>query len=107
MYYTYMLRCKDNSIYTGMTSNLERRFEEHKTKNEKCAKYTLNHTAIKLEMAWESETRSQAAKLEYHIKTLTKSQKETLINKSNNLTSLLSDKLEYNVYNEIDINKYE
>ena len=50
---------------------------------------------------------TQAAKLEYHIKTLTKSQKETLINKSNNLTSLLSDKLEYNVYNEIDINKYE
>lgn len=106
MYYTYMLRCIDNSIYTGMTSNLERRFNEHKSKNEKCAKYTLNHAVTKLEAAWESETRSQAAKLEYHIKNLTKSQKETLINKSNNLASLLQDKIECSIYNEINIKEY-
>ena len=33
MYYTYMIRCSDNSIYTGMTNNLERRIEEHITKD--------------------------------------------------------------------------
>ena len=45
MYYTYMLRCKDNSIYTGITTNLERRMEEHLQKTDKCAKYTdlTNH----------------------------------------------------------------
>lgn len=32
MYYTYMLRCADNSIYTGMTNDLEKRFNEHVTK---------------------------------------------------------------------------
>ena len=35
MYYTYMLRCSDNSIYTGMTNNLEKRIEEHISKDKK------------------------------------------------------------------------
>ena len=39
-YYTYMLRCEDNSIYTGMTNNLEKRIEEHITKNKNGEKYT-------------------------------------------------------------------
>lgn len=104
MYYTYMLRCKDNSIYTGMTSDLERRIKEHIAKDEKCAKYTLNHTAIRLEIAWESETRSQASKLEYHIKTLKKVQKENLINNPNNLSILLSDKLDCTLYKNYKLN---
>lgn len=51
MYYTYMLRCEDNSIYTGMTTDIERRMAEHSSKSVKCAKYTLNHSARKLEAA--------------------------------------------------------
>ena len=39
MYYTYMLRCSDNSIYTGMTNDLEKRLNEHKTKSKNGAKY--------------------------------------------------------------------
>ena len=46
MYYTYMIRCKDNSIYTGMTNNLERRLNEHLLN--KGAKYTKSHNAIKI-----------------------------------------------------------
>ena len=57
MYYTYMIRCKDNSIYTGMTNDLDKRFNEHKTKSKNGAKYTKSHNAIKLE---------------YQIKNLTK-----------------------------------
>lgn len=98
MYYTYMLRCKDNSIYTGMTSDLERRFKEHISKEEKCAKYTLNHTAVNIEMAWESETRSQASKLEYYIKTLTKVQKEKIIKNPAELNTLLFNKIDCSVY---------
>ena len=41
MYYVYMLRCKDNSIYTGITTDINRRMEEHFSKGQKCAKYTL------------------------------------------------------------------
>jgi len=40
MYYIYMLRCEDNSIYTGIAKDLEHRLNEHFTKDEKCAKYT-------------------------------------------------------------------
>lgn len=77
MYYTYMIRCEDNSLYTGMTNNLEKRINEHISKNG--AKYTKSHNAIKLETAWKSKDKSLACKLEYHIKTLSKQQKESLI----------------------------
>lgn len=79
MYYTYMLRCIDNSIYTGITDNLERRMKEHFEQDKKCAKYTLSHKVIKVECAWETENRSLASKLEYAIKHLPKQKKEELI----------------------------
>ena len=99
MYYIYMLRCEDNSLYTGITTNIEHRMKEHFTK-ENCAKYTYTHTAKKLETAWETENRILASKLEYHIKTLKKSQKEELI-KKNNIAELLSDKIEADKYKKI------
>ncbi len=97
MYYTYMLRCEDNSIYTGITTDIERRMTEHSSKGGKCAKYTLNHSARKLEAAWESENRSLASKLEYYIKTLSKAQKEELI-KSKRLQDFLGEKIEVDKY---------
>lgn len=45
MYYTYMLRCEDNTIYTGITTDISRRMEEHFCKDKKCAKYTKTHQA--------------------------------------------------------------
>lgn len=104
MYYTYMLRCQDNSIYTGITTNIERRFEKHSSKNEKCAKYTRNHTAKRIECVWESENRVLASKLEFHIKTLSKKQKEKLI-LNNNLEELLSEKVDCNKYLRLESNK--
>ena len=100
MYYIYMLRCEDNSIYTGITTNLEHRMKEHFTK-ENCAKYTYTHTAKKLEIVWETENRVLASKLEYHIKKLKKSQKEELILK-NNIEELLLDKVEANRYKKVN-----
>lgn len=79
MYYTYMLRCQDNSIYTGITTDVERRMKEHFEQNEKCAKYTRRHEAKKLEAVWKTTNRALASKLEYAIKQLTKLQKEELI----------------------------
>ncbi len=79
MYYTYMLRCEDNSIYTGITTDLERRMKEHFGKDNKCAKYTRHHTAKKLECAWQSENRKLASKLEYAIKHISKEEKEVII----------------------------
>lgn len=104
MYYTYMLRCEDNSIYTGITTNIERRFKEHISKDKKCAKYTRNHVVKKIEGAWETENRVLASKLEFHIKALSKKQKEQLI-LDNNLEKLLSGKVEYNRYKRVKVKK--
>ncbi len=79
MYYVYMLRCKDNSIYTGITTDINRRMREHFKKTEKCAKYTRYHIAQKLECVWQTDNRINASRLEYYIKRLTKEEKERLI----------------------------
>ncbi|MCI8384456.1 MAG: GIY-YIG nuclease family protein [Clostridia bacterium] len=100
MYYTYMLRCEDNSIYTGMTKNVEHRMEEHFTKI-KGAKYTSTHTAKKLEAVWQSENRALASKLEYRIKRLTKAKKEELI-QTNNLEELLQEIIDCKPYKRIE-----
>lgn len=100
MYYVYMLRCKDNTIYTGITVDVERRMKEHFSKNEKCAKYTFTHIAKKLEAVWECENKSLASKLEYAIKKLTKAKKEELV-KTKKL-----EKIFYNI-NKINIENYK
>lgn len=100
MYYTYMLRCSDNSIYTGMTSNLEKRLNEHLSKNG--AKYTKSHNVIRLEKAWRSRDKSLACKLEYQIKNLTKQQKENLI-KGEKLVIFLKGKIDCRKYREVDL----
>ena len=86
-YYTYILRCADGSLYTGITTDIQKRMAEHFGKTEKCAKYTRSHTAEKLESVWKSEGRSAASKLEYRIKQLTRKQKQKLIDE-NDMTAL-------------------
>lgn len=103
MYYTYMLRCEDNSIYTGITTDVEHRMKEHFTKV-KGAKYTQTHNAKKLECVWQTENRMLASKLEYHIKKLTKLKKEEVIQR-NNLEELLKDKINCNQYKRVNYNK--
>ena len=98
MYYTYMIRCEDNSIYTGITNNLEKRINEHLSKNG--AKYTKSHNATKLESAWKSKDKSLACKLEYQIKQLNKQQKENLIN-GQKLSNYLSGKVDCRRYKRI------
>lgn len=104
MYYTYMIRCSDNSIYTGMTSNLEKRVEEHLTKSKNGAKYTKSHNAVKLEIAWKSKNKSLACKLEYYLKKLTKYQKENLID-GEKLNTYLKGKIDSRRYRKVEISK--
>lgn len=100
MYYTYMLRCSDNSIYTGMTNNLEKRIEEHMSKNKNGAKYTKSHNALKLEIAWKTKDKSLACKLEYQIKMLNKKQKEDLI-KGEKLSTYLKGRVDCRRYSRV------
>lgn len=98
MYYTYMLRCLDNSIYTGMTNNIEKRVKMHMSG--KGAKYTKVHKALKIEAVWKSKDKSLACKLEYQIKQLTKEQKEDLIN-GEKLSRYLKGKIDCRRYIKI------
>lgn len=96
MYYTYIIRCTDDSLYTGITTDVKRRFEEHLSQNEKSAKYTRTHKAIKIEAVWQSKDRISASRLEYQIKRLTKVQKEELI--KNNDFNVFKDKIKSDDY---------
>ena len=72
-----MLECDDGSFYTGITNDIEARLEMH---NEgKGAKYTRGRTPVKLKIFFEFEDRSEASKVEYLIKQLSRDQKEDLI----------------------------
>ena len=100
MFYTYMLRCADNSIYTGMTNDLSKRIDEHLSKSKNGAKYTKSHDVIRLEAAWQCKDKSLACKLEYQIKALNKQQKENLIN-GEKLVTYLRGKVDCRRYKRI------
>ena len=77
MYHIYLLQCGDNSIYTGITNNVERRFEEHK--NKKGGNYTRSRAAKKIIYTEEYQTRSEALKREAEIKSWRRKKKLSLI----------------------------
>lgn len=77
-YYTYLLRCADGSVYTGITTDLARRISEHFSARTG-ARYTAAHRPLKPEIAFESADRAAASRLEYRIKRLPKAQKEQII----------------------------
>ncbi len=101
MYYVYMVRCEDNSIYTGISVDVERRFSEHSSRGEKCAKYTLSHKVKKVEAVWQTDTKALASKLEYRIKELTKDRKEKLIIDNNNFDKFFSRTLLCDKYSRL------
>ena len=78
MYCLYMVRCNDNSLYTGITTDLERRILEHNG-SKKGAKYTKARRPVSLVYEEKFENRGEASKREYAVKKLTKSEKEELL----------------------------
>ena len=79
-YTVYILRCSDNTLYTGITKDLEKRLIEHNT-SEKGAKYTRNRRPVSIVYSETSEDRSSASKREYVIKKMRRKQKLLLIEK--------------------------
>jgi len=79
MYYLYLLRCSDNSLYCGQTKDLKRRVEEHNFNNVKSAKYTKSRRPVKLVYFEKYKTINEVLKREFEIKKLTKEKKEVLV----------------------------
>lgn len=78
MYYIYLLRCSDNTLYCGQTTDLERRVKEHNSEKSK-SKYTRGRQPVRLVYFEKYKTLNEVLKREWQIKKLTKKQKEILI----------------------------
>lgn len=76
-HYVYVIECSDGSLYTGYTTDLDRRVQEH---NEGTgAKYTRGRTPVSVQYTESFESKSAAMSREYEIKQLSRSQKESLV----------------------------
>lgn len=77
MNYVYIIRCKDKSLYTGWTNNLERRFRAHQ--EGKGAKYTKGRGPLELVYFEEFEEKIKAMKREYEVKKMSREEKLKMI----------------------------
>lgn len=80
-FYTYIVRCSDDTLYTGYTTDLGHRIQVHNQK--KGAKYTKNRTPVKLVYYETYETKQLAMKREAEIKKLSRQEKLSLIGRKN------------------------
>lgn len=72
----YILVCSDETLYTGITNDLEKRIEKHNSGTG--AKYTRGRTPVKLLKSFEVPDKSSALKLEYKIKQMSRDEKLNL-----------------------------
>lgn len=77
-WYLYILRCGDGSLYTGITTDVGKRLEVHRSG--KGAKYTRGRGPLELVYQEECEDHSHALKREFAVKALTREEKEKLLN---------------------------
>lgn len=77
-YFVYILRCADGTLYCGITTDLERRVEEHNS-SDRGAKYTRGRRPVELVYSVAFDDRSRASKEEHRIKKMTREEKLKLI----------------------------
>ncbi len=77
MYFVYIIECSDRSLYTGITTDVERRFNEHK--NGEGGHYTRSREVVRIVFTEEHPDRSSALKREAQIKGLRREEKLNLI----------------------------
>ncbi len=75
----YILRCSDETLYTGITKDVVRRVEEHNGSGLLGARYTRARRPVRLVYSEAQKTRSAAARREYEVKRLSREAKEALI----------------------------
>lgn len=83
----YMIQCHDNSLYTGITKDVMKRFEQHQRQDKQCAKYLKGKGPLKLVFQQLVGSKSKALQIEHAVKKLTKDQKLKLI-RTNHLSCL-------------------
>ena len=78
-WHVYIVKCKDGSLYTGITTNLKRRVRQHNGEIKGGAKYTRSRRPVKLVWSMTLSNRSTASKEEYRIKQLSRKEKLRII----------------------------
>ena len=79
MWFVYIVRCADDSLYTGIAKDVERRIAEHNSSDALGASYTRARRPVALAYTEAADTRSAALKREYEIKQLTRQEKDELL----------------------------
>ena len=81
-WYLYMVRCYDGSLYTGISTAVDRRFAQHQRQEGAGSKYLKGRGPLTLVFQTRLESRSLALKVESKVKKLSKGRKERLIGDS-------------------------
>jgi putative endonuclease len=86
----YIVRCADDSLYTGIAADVDKRLAEHRS-GPRGAKYLRGRQPLKLEFSQRVGDRTLASRLEYRVKRLSRARKEALIAGTESLRDLAED----------------
>ncbi|NJM58633.1 MAG: GIY-YIG nuclease family protein [Synechococcales cyanobacterium RU_4_20] len=88
LWLVYVIRAGDRSLYVGITTDLQRRFQEHHAQGAKCARYLRGRSPLTLVFSCGVSGQSAALRLERRLKRLSKRQKEELVAGTRTLSDL-------------------
>lgn len=104
--YVYILRCEDQSLYTGIASDIIKRIKQHLGILSGGAKYTRSHRVVYVETVWKLDFDNAARKLEYRLKRLNHNQKENILKNSDNIADEYFDILNGVMIENCDVRYY-
>ncbi len=87
-WFLYLIRCRNGRLYTGITTDVARRFEEHESGDKKGSKYLRGKTPLELVLKKKVGDRSMALKIEAKVKKLPKTKKELLVDGKINIREI-------------------
>jgi len=88
-WYLYIIQCDNGALYTGITTDVERRFAEHVAQGRKCAKYLKGKTPLELVFSEQVGEKGPAYRIERNVKSLSKKRKIDLIQGKLEIADLL------------------
>lgn len=89
-WYVYIIECADDTWYTGVSTDVARRFKEHASGGAKAAKYLRGRGPLNLVHREPAASRSEAQSLEQRIKSLSKAEKKRVVTSGGNFSELFS-----------------
>jgi len=89
-WYLYLIRCRDNSLYTGISTDVDRRFAQHQSEGHGGSRYLKGRGPLTLVFKEKLGSRSLASKVEHRVKRMPKARKEKLIKVSGSVIQIVN-----------------